>query len=243
MILAEKKLRSIVRKTLLEEKTHTVKANDNPSKIASTYGIAVSRLLDWNKDLDPSRMQIGDTIIIPPPVKKLNSHLSDSDALKAWMMYEEGKMDKLGIGTGKPYLSSYNDGTGRWTIGYGHNQKHQYKQKLDSEKKAVEWLDKDLAAAAKPLQTSTEIDLPTTLAIPVVLSQSEFDALTSLIFNAGEDGYRRSRLHQDFISKGITSGKEFDDAFLSARTSSDLPGIDLRRQRELAMFKGDYRNK
>ena len=243
MILAEKKLRSIVRKALLEEKTHTVKANDNPSKIASTYGIAVSRLLDWNKDLDPSKMQIGDTIIIPPPVKKLNSHLSHSDALKIWMMYEEGKMDKLGNGTGEPYLSSYNDGRGRWTIGYGRNQKNQYKQKLDNKQEAVEYLDEDLATAAKPLQTSTEIDLPTTRKIPFKLTQSQFDALTSIIFNAGANGYRTSNLHQNFISKGITSGADFDDAFLSARTSSDLPGIDLRRQRELSMFKGTYKNK
>ena len=243
MSIRESDYRDIIKSlTLAEKKTHIVKPGENPSTIALLHKITVHELLKKNEIDNPTTIQIGQVLTIPDPVEKLNSHLTPSTELKDWMKYEEGKMNSLGKGNGKPHTKSYNDGTGRLTIGYGRNQNRQEKQEI-SEEQANGFLKDDLKAAAKPLQASTAIDLPTTIAIPFELTQPQFDALTSIIFNAGASGYRKSNLHQNFISKGIKSGPEFEKAFLSARTSDRLGGIDKRRERELLMFKGEYDKK
>ena len=46
-------------------RTHTVKAGDNPSTIARQYGVKLEALLAANPKLEPRKMQVGQTVIIP----------------------------------------------------------------------------------------------------------------------------------------------------------------------------------
>lgn len=225
------------------EKIHVVKSGDNFSNISKKYGVATSQILNANPDIDPKLLQIGQKIKIPSPAEKLNDKLKISNNLVEWMKFEEGKVDKLGYATGEPHLKSYDDGAGNLTIGFGRNQKSQRPQTIDKEY-AVKLLNNDLDEASNILKSSTKEEIDEAINIPFALTQNQFDALTSIVFNAGRSGYANSKLHKDFISKGIYSGKDFENAFLNAKTKSGFSGLEDRRKRELKIFKdGIYETK
>ena len=48
-------------------RTHTVKGGETPAFIARKYGVKVEALLAANPKLDPRRMHVGQTVIIPAP--------------------------------------------------------------------------------------------------------------------------------------------------------------------------------
>ena len=48
-------------------RTHVVKAGETPGFIARKYGVKVDALMTANPKLDPRRLQVGQTLIIPPP--------------------------------------------------------------------------------------------------------------------------------------------------------------------------------
>lgn len=47
--------------------TYTVQAGDIPGSIAAKFGITVEALLAANPGIDPTNLQIGEVLIIPPP--------------------------------------------------------------------------------------------------------------------------------------------------------------------------------
>lgn len=237
-------LRAIERgKSLKEGREHTIVSGDYLGKLAKKYGVTISQIEKANPDLNPNSLQLGQKIIIPDSPDRLNKDMKPSKKLTDWMKYEEGKVNRLGVATGEPYLESYNDGVGNLTIGYGRNQKSQRKQTIDKGY-AEKLLKSDLDDASSLLQQSTKDSVSEKITIPFKLNQNQFDALTSIIFNAGRGGYIKSNLHQKFISQGITTGKEFETAFLNARVSEKLGGLKGRRKRELAIFKSNnYLNK
>lgn len=175
----------------------------------------------------------------------LNKDMSYSDELLEWMKYEEGKVNRLGKGTGEPHLSSYDDGKGNLTIGYGRNQNYQTQQTTTKEK-SIGYLKADLEDAGSSLVRSSSDPNSSNLTVSKKLTQNQFDALTSIIFNTGATAYSRTDLHKNFISKKDKSwsGPEFEEAFLSAATEEGFSGIKKRRQRELDIFKsGTYTKK
>jgi LysM repeat protein len=48
-------------------RTHTVKARETLAAIARKYGVKVDALMTANPKLDPKHLQVGKTLIIPPP--------------------------------------------------------------------------------------------------------------------------------------------------------------------------------
>ena len=249
MRLSKSQLINIIKESLLVEedsndkRQHTIKSGESFTSIAKKYNVTISQIKNANSEIDPNKLQIGQKIVIPDSPDRLNQDLKPSTKLTGWMKYEEGKLNKKGEATGEPHLKSYNDGEGNLTIGYGRNQKSQRPQTIDEEY-AKKLLIADLNSAASLLQQSTKKPVDENITIPFKLSQNQFDALTSIIFNAGRGGYPKSNLHKKFISKGETSGTKFDKAFKSARTSKDLGGLTGRRERELEMFKNNiYTNK
>ncbi len=60
-------------------RTHVVEAGDNPAKIAQRYGVSAQELMRANNILDPSRLRVGQELIIPesanppPPVEEAPS--------------------------------------------------------------------------------------------------------------------------------------------------------------------------
>jgi|7_EtaG_2_1085326.scaffolds.fasta_scaffold12637_2 GH24 family phage-related lysozyme (muramidase) len=225
--------------------------------VAKKHGIPVSMIMDCNPGLDPNSMVPGRTkVMIPLKPDALNSNVNPSTELKAWMKAEEGwqrysptvvcKDGSRHRGScGDPYLCTYDDGKGNTTIGWGHKQLSERSgdAKITLTKEECEtWLTRDLDSAASHLVNSLELDTGEFLLIPVALNAHQADALISLIFNAGQDKYRKSSLHQDYISKGKVSGTEFESAFNSFAIGSDA-GLPGRRARELKMFKGTYEKK
>ena len=49
------------------EQTYIVKAGDNPESIATQFGIKTAELIAANNIEDPQKLQIGQTLKIPPP--------------------------------------------------------------------------------------------------------------------------------------------------------------------------------
>jgi tetratricopeptide (TPR) repeat protein len=56
---------STARSMLQSGRTHTVKSGDTPAGIARKYGIRVDMLLGANPKLDPRRLHVGQSVIVP----------------------------------------------------------------------------------------------------------------------------------------------------------------------------------
>jgi LysM repeat protein len=48
------------------QRTHKVQAGETPASIARKYGVSLEALLAANPGLNPRRMQIGQTLNVPP---------------------------------------------------------------------------------------------------------------------------------------------------------------------------------
>ena len=112
----------------------------------------------------------------------MNMALSDSGLsfLKKWERYR-----------GKPY----NDGYGTMTIGYGHVILPGEKFTELSEPDAAALLAKDAAWAASVVNQLVQVPL----------TSSQFDALTSLVFNWGSGNFRNSS-HLALLNSGDYAG-------------------------------------
>lgn len=112
----------------------------------------------------------------------MNMALSDSGLsfLKKWERYR-----------GKPY----NDGYGNMTIGYGHVILPGEKFTELSEPEAAALLAKDAAWAASVVNQLVQVPLTST----------QFDALTSLVFNWGAENFRNSS-HLALLNSGDYEG-------------------------------------
>jgi GH24 family phage-related lysozyme (muramidase) len=79
--------------------------------------------------------------------------------------------------------AAYDDGTGVWTIGYGHTRGVEKGDECTREQ-ALEWLREDIEVAATALRDH----------ITAGLSQTQFDALASFTYNVGENWLHGSHL-------------------------------------------------
>jgi lysozyme len=133
--------------------------------------------------------------------------------------------------SGKPSLKAYNDGTGTWTIGFGHTTSaglpRVYPGMVITADQADAILGSDLAAV--------EADINHHLTVQV--NQNQFDALVSFDFNTG--ALDRSGLLQ-LINKGVTNADEITTAFCAWRYAhmhgAMVPILLGRRQREAKVF-------
>lgn len=80
-------------------------------------------------------------------------------------------------------LEAYQCPGGKWTIGYGHTEGVHEGMKITKEQ-AEELLRRDLAEVEKAIAALVEVPL----------SQNQFDALASFVFNVGIDAFERSTL-------------------------------------------------
>jgi lysozyme len=132
-------------------------------------------------------------------------------------------------------LKAYKIGDGMITVGYGHAEpikKSKFKVgETITKEKAEELLKDDLKKAADGVRRMFKdweeegIDIP--------ITQSMFDALVSMAYNAGVGGLRRS----DVVDK-LKSGEyeQAGDSILNFKTSKKFPGLAKRRQKESEMF-------
>lgn len=128
-------------------------------------------------------------------------------------------------------LKAYRDVAGHWTIGYGHLiQSNEHFISITPEQ-ANELLEHDLAPVATALNS----------AVTVPLTQCQFDALASLVFNIGISAFKTSTLLK-LLNAGNYSGAasqflRWDKATINGAFVEQL-GLRRRRQLEEAIFLG-----
>lgn len=120
-------------------------------------------------------------------------------------------------------LEAYQDVRGIWTIGYGHTGGIQAHQCI-TQQQADEFLAADLETASKPLQALCE------------LTQMEFDALTSFIFNVGAGAFSTSTLRRK-ISAADFRGAALEFGKWVFAGGQEVPGLVRRRAAEQALFQ------
>jgi lysozyme len=111
-----------------------------------------------------------------------------------------------------------------WTIGYGHTRGVR-KGDTCTEEQATEWLREDLQAAEGAVRHL--VDVP--------LTQGQFDALASFVFNVGPTAFGNSTLLR-LLNAGDAVAAA--DQFRRWNRGADgpLPGLVVRRAAERALF-------
>ena len=133
--------------------------------------------------------------------------------------------------SGVPKLTAYNDGTGTWTIGFGHTTAAGLPRVSPGMRITAEQADAIIASDLAAVEADVNHH------VNVQLSQNQFDALVSFDFNTG--ALDRSSLIRD-INTGITNAVSITAAFEAwryARVHGEMTPILLgRRQREVKLF-------
>lgn len=121
----------------------------------------------------------------------------------------------------------YLDPVGLPTVCYGH-----YDQRLKvgtrfSETECLTFLREDLSAAEKAVKEL----------VTVPLSQGQYDALVSFVYNVGTDAFRRSALRRK-LNQGDYEGAAQEFPKWVYAKGKKLKGLINRRQNERRLFEG-----
>ena len=122
-------------------------------------------------------------------------------------------------------LQAYQCSAGVWTIGYGHTSPGVYAGMTITKAEAEFLLEQDTAKHEVPVQQ-----------MGIKLSQNQFDALVSLVFNIGVGAFKRSTLYQKVLANpnDPAIADEFRRwVFIGGVTSN---GLINRREKELQMY-------
>lgn len=121
-------------------------------------------------------------------------------------------------------LEAYQDTSGIWTIGYGHTEEVRPGDCISRER-AEQFLKADLAKAERAVARL----------VKVPLTDNQFSALVSFVFNAGEGAFAKSTL----LRKLNEGGHGLVPACLKAWIFDNgrvLPGLVKRRAAEAALW-------
>lgn len=131
-------------------------------------------------------------------------------------------------------LTAYRDAVGVLTIGYGHTGSDVRPRQKISKERADELLSRDVAAAARDV-----LDF-----VKVPLTQGQFDALTSFVFNLGASNFLHSTLRRKLNARDYAGAAEEFDRWTKGDVNGDgkteshenLRGLVVRRAAEKALF-------
>lgn len=122
-------------------------------------------------------------------------------------------------------LLSYQCPAHLWTIGYGHTAGVNANNVI-TEERANYLLLQDVAESEKYVIQHTHVPL----------SQNQFDALVSLVFNIGAGNFRNSTLLKKLNARDYEgAAQEFERWVYAGATR--LPGLVRRREAEKTLFK------
>ena len=123
-------------------------------------------------------------------------------------------------------LVAYKCSSGVWTIGYGHTGTDIKQGKEISLEKAERYLKNDLVRFCKAVNDLVNVEL----------TQNQFDALVSFVFNIGIGAFASSTLLRLLNQKKyVDAANQFDRWVYSGGKVSD--GLVVRRKKEKEMFK------
>jgi lysozyme len=163
----------------------------------------------------------------PIKIRKDGTKLKVSQDFWDWIKYHEGSPKKKG----EPILTTYKDSKGILTIGYGHTGPDVKSGMNISKDLSLKLLYSDAAKAANCVRRFLT-EWKSGGFKGYKLTQSEFDALVSIVFNSGCNSTRTSQ----FI-KYLKSGDYKNAAnYIKVHKSS---GLTKRRDNEFEMFKNN----
>ena len=146
---------------------------------------------------------------------------------KGWDMIREHE---------KLSLTAYNIGDGKITIGWGHAEsiktsKYKVGDKITKEE-AQKLFIKDINDAAKGARRMFK-QWNEYRGHNVKITQGQFDAIVSMMFNTGVSGFRKS-----VVAELLELGKYKDaaKAILTLNLDDDFPGLEKRRIKENILF-------
>lgn len=171
----------------------------------------------------------------PSKLKKALTKLNDWQANSQQSILEKSMSDK-GIALLKRFeglrLKAYQDIGGVWTIGYGHTSAaggmKVSKGLLISYEQAEQLLKDDLARMVYPVIKRL---------VKVPLSQGQFDALASFIYNLGEGQVSNSTLLRLLNDKDYRGASNEFDRWVYVG-SVEINGLVRRRNDERELFDG-----
>ncbi len=111
-----------------------------------------------------------------------------------------------------------------WTIGYGHTEGVK-KNMIITESEAIDLLKKDLVIYENIVKKH----------VKVPLSQNQFDALVSFVYNVGEGNFRTSTLLKKLNAEKYSEVPAQINRWTKAN-GKDLPGLVRRRKTEALLF-------
>lgn len=126
-------------------------------------------------------------------------------------------------------LEAYQDVAGVWTIGYGHTGNDVRPRMRISARDAEKLLRRDLK--------SREAAVNRLVSVP--LSQNEFDALVSFVYNVGIDAFRRSTARRRLNSgdrQGAAEALTWWNKATVGGSKREIPGLTRRRAAEAELF-------
>ena len=115
----------------------------------------------------------------------------------------------------------------KWTIGYGHTGDVKPGDSI-TRREALDLLGKDVSWAEAAVNRLVTIEL----------KQCEFDALVSLVYNIGETAFASSSLLKA-LNRGDRAEVEAQWMRWCYFKGKRVVGLENRRRRELAVFKGE----
>jgi lysozyme len=121
-------------------------------------------------------------------------------------------------------LDSYDDGGGVWTIGYGHTKGVKRGQRI-TEREATDFLLQDLDWVQDAIEAT----------VRVPLTQPQYDALCSLIFNIGAGAFAQSTLLKK-LNAGDYAGAGEEFPKWKHDGGKVIPGLVKRREKERVLF-------
>jgi len=128
-------------------------------------------------------------------------------------------------------LKAYLCPAGKWTIGYGHTGPDVKAGMTISEDEANALLSRDLTSAETVI----------TKAVTIPISDNQFSALVSFVFNLGAGNFSRSTLLKK-LNAGDIAGAAAEFPRWNKVDGTVLDGLTRRRAAERALFLDDVKN-
>ena len=123
-------------------------------------------------------------------------------------------------------LAAYDDGGGVWTIGVGHTGPEVVPGLTIDDAEATRLLKSDLSAAEQCVDECVEVEL----------TQEQFDALVSFVFNLGCSQFKASTLLR-LLNAGNYEGAKSQFSRWNKDNGRVLPGLVSRRAAEAELFQ------
>ena len=215
-----------------------IKVNILKYVLASFVGIlTIGQLQDVVDEVSPEKIEVTTPqeikAVEKPETKKEPKVIKKVKIRKPSPKLFDFLKDEEGLRT-----TAYDIGDGMITVGYGHAERKGdtdmvARETVITKEKAEELLTQDVKFASEALNRI--LDSWDKKGIKVQVTQSMYDAMTSMIFNMGIGNFRKS----DFIQ--MVKRGEYDEAEDTIKkTNVTYPGHKPRREKESEMFGGSY---